>query len=386
MLWHRSRVVAAFLVGGLVFTAQEARAQATTQPETVFWDDTHVRVVGKLDPDVPQGPVNTYFDGVLMGQFQNVETYEKCPEGSPNMVETLVNTVANTYIRPTYLATSTTGGGWGTSVVGTFSYREAATATTPVTFHHIPTVACANVTMSVAPDETHSFQYALTGNFGSEAASNPTCSYTEPGVGSTSITLTTQFQSEQVITLDPGTIRNDAFRLVGLASMFTDSTHFDANAVRWKDASGEHFMPISEATPRDQHLFSSPIEIKTGDYFELVKGTGDVHNPTGSTVRVELDSLSSNMDQVGIQGWLAPLGNDPLNSDSLDLWLEWMDAPATISSGASYVANFTVTATPPEAIPEPATLVGTLLLLVCGAPGVMRRCRASPSRATTRKK
>ena len=371
MFWLRSRVVvAALAIGGVLFTTREGRAA-----DTIIYNDGFT-VVGKLDagdPGVPQDPVPTSCDGVFKGNFRLLETYEKYPDLSGS-TETLVNTVANTYIRPTYLITDTSGGDWGTSVVGTFSYRTAAGP------QLIPKVATANVTTGGADR----LRFDVDGSFGTTATSHSTCTYPKPSIGSTVITLTTRFQTQEDITLDSSLRGKDAFRLMGLSSSFLNGLQYDANAIRWKDPGGtEHFMPLSDAMPRDAQLFSSPIEIATGGYFELVKGTGSSWNPTSSSVRVDVVSLSGITGRIGIQGWLAK-STDP-NDDSLTLWPEWIDAPPTIPSGTTYEATFTVTATPPEAIPEPATLAGTLLLLVCSAPGVMRRCRSGSSRATTRK-
>jgi hypothetical protein len=141
---------------------------------------------------------------------------------------------------------------------------------------------------------------------------------------------------------------NDAFRLGGLSSMFASPTQFDASIIRWMGADGSvHEVPLSGATPRNSYLFAAPMQIAVGGYWELVKGPGSTWYPSSPSIRVDLTGLSGVTGRVGVQGYLAGTTNP--NDDSLSVWLEWLDAPATIPSGAAYQATFTVTATPPGA-------------------------------------
>jgi len=130
--------------------------------------------------------------------------------------------------------------------------------------------------------------------------------------------------------------------------MFARPTQFDASSIRWRAADGSvHEVPLSAATPRNSYLFAAPMQIAVGGYFELLKGPGSAWDPSSPSIRVDLTGLSGLSGRVGIQGYLAGTTNP--NDDSLSVWLEWLDAPATIPSGAAYQATYTVTATPPGA-------------------------------------
>jgi hypothetical protein len=85
---------------------------------------------------------------------------------------------------------------------------------------------------------------------------------------------------------------------------------------------------------------------------------------------MDLMGLAGMTGRVSIAGWLVAT-TDP-NDDSLSVWLEWLDAPATIPSGATYEMSYTLTATPPSTVPEPATLA----LLAAGAVALAGRSRA----------
>jgi hypothetical protein len=112
------------------------------------------------------------------------------------------------------------------------------------------------------------------------------------------------------------------------------------------------------------------MEIAVGGYFELIKEPGSSWFPTSPSIRIDLLSLTGLTGRVGIQGWLAATTNP--TDDSLSVWLEWLDAPATLPSGATYEMSYTVTATPPSTVPEPATLA----LLAAGALALAGRSRA----------
>jgi hypothetical protein len=251
----------------------------------------------------------------------------------------------------------------GTSVVGSFSYRTAGG------LQYIPSGTAAEVYTG----GTERLRVVRDGQFGADATTSATCIFLDPPIGSTTVSLTTRFETHESIALNSALLGNDALRLAGMSSMFASSTQYDADAIRWKDPAGvEHVMMLSDATPRDSHLFFSPVEIAVGGYFELVKGTGASWYPTSPSIRMDLVSLTGITGRVGIQGWLAAT-TDPTD-DSLSLWLEWIDAPATIPSGAVYEARFTVTASLPEPIPEPATL---LLLAWCTFAALCARCRGN---------
>jgi hypothetical protein len=342
---------------GLALVCAILVAQQAQAVDVEIYNDGELVLWGREDiAGVVEAAVPTYYGSALKGSFEGLEASDKVP-GLDSWPLTMVDLVANTYKRPTYQMPDGSTASLGTSVVGSFSYRTAGG------LQYIPVGTMAEVFTGGADR----LRIVRDGQFGADATTRSTCIFPDPPIGSTTVALTTRFEAQQEISLNSGLLGNDAFRLAGLASMFASGTQYDADAIRWKDPGGvEHVMLLSAATPRDAHLFPSPVEIIVGGYFELVKGTGSSWHPDSPSVRMDLTSLSGITGRVGIQGWLAAT-TDP-NDDSLSLWLEWIDAPAAIPSAAVYEAGFTVTATPPEPIPEPATLTllagGGLAMLV----------------------
>ena len=72
----------------------------------------------------------------------------------------------------------------------------------------------------------------------------------------------------------------------------------------------------------------------------MVKSPRSTWFADSPTVRIEI----ANKDglRLGIQGFLAAT-QDP-NDDSLSVWLEWLDAPETVSAGTAFGVDFVVTA------------------------------------------
>ena len=287
---------------------------------------------------VSEAPVPTYYNSVWQGDFRILEYSDKVP-GQASWPLTMSDLIANTYVRPTCQMADGASGSLGTSVIGTISYRTAAG------LQLIPQPTRADVTIG----GSERLRTVFSGQFGADAQVNSSHSFPDPPIGSTVTTITTHFQAERNITLDAGLLGNDALRLVGFSSMFASQQQYDASAIRWIDPRGEvHFVRLSDSSPRDAHLFSSPMPIAVGGYFELIKETGSTWYPTSPSMRVDLAGLCGVGGRVGIQGWLASTTNP--NHDSLSVWLEWMDAPATIATGAVYEATFHVTVTPPSRI------------------------------------
>ena len=303
-----------------------------------FYDDGELAVWGRGSiAGVAEPAVPTYVNGQYTGDFQGLESYDKVP-GVSSWPLTMVDLIANTYLRTAYQNADGSGASLGTSVVGTVSYH------TPAGFQYIPSIVRSDVTFGGSVR----LQTVVSGQFGTDAAVSSTSTFPDPPVGSTTIGLTTQFQASRNIGLNVAQLGNDAFRLAGLSSMFSGPTQFDASIVRWMGADGQvHEMALSAATPRNSYLFAAPMQIAAGGYFELVKGPGSTWYPSSPSMRVDLTALSGLTGRVGLQCYLA--GTTDPNDDSLSAWVEWLDAPATIPSGANYKATFSVTAVPPSA-------------------------------------
>jgi len=331
-----------FLAAALLSAA--VAANAVQAADVKIFDDGELALWGRESPaGVAEPAVKTYYGGALQGSFKVLEASDKVP-GRSSWPLTVADLVANTYLRLTYQMAGGSSAPLGTSLVGTMSYRTAAG------LQYIPSVSRADV-FTGGSDRLRT---VLSGQFGSDALVSSTRTFPDPPIGSTTVGVSVSFQSENAVHLDGSLLGNDAFRLVGLSSMFSSPSQHDADILRWEDPSGAvHTLRLTDTTPRDSHLFSTPMEIAPGGYFELIKEPGSIWYPESPSLRVDLSSVTGVTGRLGIQGWLAAT-TDP-TADSLSVWLEWMDAPAVLPSGALYGISGSVTATPPSTVP-PATL------------------------------
>ena len=352
---------AGLIAAAVLFAAMAAGSALAA--DLKIYDDGELALVGCENPGgVTEPAVPTYYGGILQGSFKVLEAYDKVP-GQVSWPLTVAELVANTYLRPTYQLADGSSAPLGTSVVGTASYRTAAG------LQYIPSVSQTDVFIG----GSDRLRTVLDAQFGTDAQVASACTFPDPLIESTAVGLTIGFEAKNAVALDAAQLGNDAFRLGSLSSMFASESQYDANILRWEDPAGAvHTLQLTNATPRDAHLFASPQEIAVGGFFELLKEPGSTWYPTSPSMRVDLVSLTGVTGRVGIQGWLA--ATTAPNDDSLSVWLEWIDALATIPLGAAYEATYLVTASP---IPEPATLA----LLAAGAVILWTRDRSRGYRA-----
>jgi len=287
---------------------------------------------GLVEPPVP-----IFHNGVLINgtNHQIVEASDQVPSTS-SFPLTLADIHANTYVRVTYQKADGTTGQLGTSIVGSASFRTADDV-----FHFVPTVNRGDVFTGGAVR----YQSTIAGQFGSLATTTTSRTFPDPIIGRTTVGLTVGIEATENLNLKTGApfVGNDRFRVVTASSMFADSTQFDANIIRYEDSSGNiQVIALGNATPRDQHLLPAPDEI--GDWFELVKTPGSTWFPDSPTIRVDITDKDGL--QLGLQGFLAA-STDPTD-DSLNVWLEWMDAPNVISDGISINVGFQIVSVPPS--------------------------------------
>jgi hypothetical protein len=170
--------------------------------------------------------------------------------------------------------------------------------------------------------------------------------------------VTVGFNVLQSISLDASRLGNDAFRFATVSSMFSTSTVYDANVLRWETPDGRvKTFRLANSTPRDAHLL--PAGTQLGCWFELVKEPGSTWFSDSPTIRVEISDCENISQQLGIQGFLAATQNP--NDDSLSVWLEWLDAPNPIPASTSSSLSFKVRATAPSVPPVPALVMPLLL-------------------------
>ncbi len=292
-----------------------------------------------------EAPVPIFHNGALIGGHNHkvVEAFDQVP-GTGSFPLVFVDLHANTFLRNTYQKPGGGGGALGTSVVGSASFRTGAG------LQFIPTVTRGDVTTDGFFGRYHS---DIDGNFGSQASINTRRTFPDPIVGKTTVGLVVDFTADQTINLAGGAFTgNDRFRMMTVSSMFTSSTVFDADLLRYEDSNGDiQTLQLTTATARNAHLFTAPDEV--GDWIELVKSPGSTWFSDSPTIRIDIKDKGGM--RLGVQGFLA--GTTDPNDDSLSVWLEWLDAPNTITSGTTLGVDVEVVAT---ADPELPVIVGDL--------------------------
>ena len=335
------------LSGTLSFSASAADAK--------FFDDGALALVGAVRPGIVEPSVPVFHNGNPVGSFNVVEAYDQVP-GTSSFPLTAAHLVANTYQRFTYQNADGTSGALGSSVIGTPSFRTTSG------LQLVPSISRADVTTGFS----ELYSVSLQGNFGSLASITSTVHFSDPGIRQSTARMDLSFSALSNIALAtaspfPG---NDRFRLTTVSSMFASATQYDANVIRYEDPLGAtHTFALSDATPRDAHLFAAPLEI--GSWFELIKTPGSTWFPDSPSIRISV--LNSAGLRLGLQGFLA--GSTNPNDDSLSVWAEWLDAPAIVTAGTNLNVGFQILAAP---VPEPATYVMMLLGLAAVCFGTAR--------------
>lgn len=293
-----------------------------------------------------EAPVPIYHNGVLIGGHNHkvVEAFDQVP-GTGSFPLVFVDLHANTFLRNSYQMAGGGGGALGTSVVGSASFRTGAG------LQFIPTVTRGDVTTDGFFGRYHS---QIVGNFGSQASIDTQRTFPDPVVGKTTVGLTVDFTADQTINLDGGFFSpgNDRFRMMTVSSMFSSSTVYDADILRYEDSNGDiQTLQLTDATSRDSYVL--PIADEVGGWIELIKSPGSTWFSDSPTIRVDITDKGGM--RLGVQGFLA--GTTDPNDDSLSVWLEWLDAPNTITSGTNLGIGVDVVAT---ADPELPVIVGDL--------------------------
>ena len=286
-----------------------------------------------------EAPVPIFHNGALIGGHNHkvIEAFDQVP-GTGSFPLVFVDLHANTFLRNTYQKPGGSGGALGTSVVGSASFRTGAG------LQFIPTVTRGDVTTNGFFGRYHS---DIDGSFGSQASINTLRDFPDPVIGKTTVGLSVDFTADQNINLAGGAFTgNDRFRMMTVSSMFSSSTVYDADMLRYEDTNGDiQTLQLTTTTARNTHLFTAPDEV--GGWIELIKSPGSTWFSDSPTIRIDLTNKGGL--RLGVQGFLAGTTNP--NDDSLSVWLEWLDAPNTITSGTSLGIDVDVVATADPEIP-----------------------------------
>ncbi len=330
-----------------------------------LWDDFNVRAVARRIPGVVENPIPVTVAQVTPSGPKSYRAGNGCsPNSTYNGIEifdvvngtggfplTFTDIIANGYVRPLVQRPDGTTNAFGTSVVTQPGFRPNGA---PIDIVPDMTAATLNATwvVPVPPGgpavRADPFGVQTTGSYSGVASLSSMRLYPDPTVGqSTKVTMMFTWTASQTFTLPTGR-GNDAFRLAWLSSMLSSQAAgtYDANYIGITTGSTTQTLRIPDS-PRNVYLFPTPRTVNVGDSVTLFKDTAATWNPGSSSINLKLIALSGAAGPIGVQGYLAP-STDP-NDDSLNVWFEWVGAPATVNAGTAITATFEITATPATA-------------------------------------
>lgn len=260
-----------------------------------------------------------------IGRFQALNIFERV-SGTDAYPQTIADIVSNTYLRLTYQKPDGSSGTFGTSIVGTISFR-----TSDGVLRFIPQVVSAKVQAN--PD--NSLEVQISGVFGGFARMESTRTYSTNAQNShTKMRLEVKLTALRDIHLNRAALGSDAVRLFTLSSMYLNPQCYDGNVI--EGVGGQSIAPrrLDDVTSRPSYLF---------EYFQncsTVKIVNEMGSRNGSGVPGSKDSpsvkvcvLESSMpgEELGLQGYL--VDSKSSDDDSLSVWIEWVRCPPVISQG-----------------------------------------------------
>ena len=243
-----------------------------------------------------------------------------------------------------YFRVSNDGMGYGTSVVGTPSFKTLAAV------HSIPDPV--RVTIGGDPDR---FMIDAEGTFTernmqvASVRSKRVWHRPPEGRGPVTVDLSTKLDIEEKLPLSTARdlVGKDLFRWYMLSSMYVNDITYDSNLLRFEDADGRireisisEIYNVNNGKRRNGHLFESPVPV--GPWLELVKTTGSTWLPRSPSMRYDIEGALGM--PLGVQGWWS--GSDDPDDDNLNIWLEWIDVPRALEAGESLSLDVRVTSSP----------------------------------------
>lgn len=327
-------------------TAAAPAAPAVADVDFVQTPDYALRAVlsgGVLEAGVPldHNGVRVNDPGTSGSDFFTiVELYDRVP-GTGSYPLTAADIVANGYARPLVQNPDGSTSAFGTSVITGPSFRPQGE---PIDL--IPLMFRADVTTGAAE------RILIEGRGTYDGRAEVVCrrAYPDPAVGRTEVLVTYTWTAQAAITLPGGSGGRgfDAFRLCTLSSMLADAGGgvYDARYLSVVDPQGRRRTVALENPGAAQHLVGPPRPIAPGGSFALLKDRAATWNPLSPSVEVVVESVGGSVPppQLGVNAWI--LGSTNPNDDSLNVWLEWLDAPATIPAGTTLEVSLRIVATP----------------------------------------
>ena len=299
-------------------------AMTRTSRRTLF-ENGEIIVKGLVSNTVPEPPVDVFFADELVGRFHGIEVYERA-HGTPGFPQTVADLVSNTYFRLTYQKPDNSSATFGTSFVGSCSFRTADN-----TLHHLPTV------MRVDLDFEPHLRVRILGRFEDLAEIVLERTYRASTVHRTVMTLHSTFVALKEIELSSAHLGIDAFRLFSISSMYAGVDCYDGNLLRYRTrGSSSAELDLRKSDIRGRYLFSGR---ESASEIFLLKQTGSMGrrntpgSPDSPSVRATIVDSTLPLDQIGIQAVLVDSTNP--DDDSLSIWCEWLDAPSVLRDGLS---------------------------------------------------
>ena len=230
---------------------------------------------------------------------------------------------------------------WGTTLIASPGFRaKVDEASRPV-----PAVDKAAVNVI----DNSSVRVALRGHYGSSAIMRSMRTYPPPEGDKTTARISVEFLAEEDIELDADLLKSDAFRFFTLESTFDNNRIYDCNVIKFNNTS----LSLNDNQKRDDYIFDyTPERRQIGSWLELVKEPGSNWNSGSPSIRVNIGDLVINGSRIlggkghlAIQGYLYKNKKVADRSITLEVWVEWLDAPSTIEAGTTLGLDFTITAT-----------------------------------------
>lgn len=298
-------------------------------------------VKGLLSPSILEPAVPLKIRKEDAGSFQGIEIYEISP-GLSKRPQVVADLISNTYFRLSHHLADGSSATFGTSLVGSFSYKSDGKL-----LKLIPVVDTAELSLM----GNNQVQVEVLGSYGGSARILSKRTYSKfQKLHERIMHSSISFTAQEDIYLDPMRRKNDCFRLITISSMFSSRECFDANYIRFNSGEEAKSISIAGLEGRNRYVFDKPHICQE---FELIKTQESLGkrnspgSPDSPSVSVKLLNSSLGEKELGVQAYLAESISP--DDDSLSVWLEWIQCPSIIKAGTRIEAEFEIKVSAPSA-------------------------------------